>query len=73
MKFEELSEKQAEIFRFATSESTALICDGAVRSGKTVITAAAFVLWAMANFSNALFGICSVTRKQAEQNIINPL
>ena len=73
MKFKMLSEKQAEIFKFAASEHNALICDGAVRSGKTAIMAAAFILWAMANYDKSFLGLCSISKKQAERNIIAPL
>ena len=73
MKFEMLSQKQADIFRFAASEYNTLICDGAVRSGKTAIMATAFVLWAMANFNRGLFGVCAISKRQAEKNIIASL
>ena len=43
MRFERLSEKQLEIFRFAHEPYTALICDGAVRTGKTILMGAAFL------------------------------
>ena len=73
MKFETLSKKQAEIFRFAADEKNVLICDGAVRSGKTATMAAGFLLWAMANYNKGFFGICAVSKRQAERNIVMPL
>ena len=39
-----LSSKQREILRFPYTDYTALICDGAVRSGKTSIMSLSFVL-----------------------------
>ena len=68
-----LSEKQREIMRFPYSGKSALICDGAVRSGKTSIMSLSYVLWAMGNFSNQNFGICGKTVISAERNVIRPL
>ena len=68
-----LSEKQFQILTFPKTEYQALICDGAVRSGKTSIMALSFVRWAMEEFNNCIFGICGKTVQSAERNIINPL
>lgn len=73
MRFIELSEKQREIFKFILSENMALICDGAVRSGKTTVMVAAFVIWAMENFNRTNFGICGKTVQSAERNVLRPL
>lgn len=67
------SEKQKEILRFPYTGKTALICDGAVRSGKTAVMSLSFVLWAMANFNNQNFGICGKTVISAERNVIKPI
>ncbi len=67
-----LSEKQKKIFAFAGSDYDALICDGAIRSGKTSIMTVAFVDWAMAEFSGQRFGICGKTADGAIKNIILP-
>ena len=48
----------------------ALICDGAVRSGKTVCMTDGFFLWSMANFNGAVFGICGKTISALRRNII---
>ena len=72
MRIKTLSEKQRQIFRFAQSADYALICDGAVRSGKTVVMALAFVLWAMAYFDKCNFAICAKTVQSAERNILRP-
>ena len=50
MQIEKFSKKQGEILKFAYSDEGVLICDGAVRSGKTIVMSFAFVLWAMENF-----------------------
>lgn len=68
-----LSEKQREIMRFPYTGKSALICDGAVRSGKTSIMSLSFVLWAMGNFSGQNFGICGKTVISAERNVVRPL
>ncbi len=67
-----LSKKQKKIFAFAESDYDAIICDGAIRSGKTSIMTVAFVDWAMANFSRQRFGICGKTADGAVKNIILP-
>lgn len=64
--------KQAQIVRFADSDYDALICDGAVRSGKTSIMMLAFVDWAMRKFTDCNFGICGKTVLSARRNIISP-
>lgn len=74
MTFEKLSLKQARVFKWCYKDDyKALICDGAVRSGKTVCMIAAFVLWAMYEYNGANFGICGKTIASAERNIIMPL
>lgn len=73
MKLEKLSPKQFEIFAFAVSDIPFLICDGAVRSGKTVCMVSAFVIWAMDNFDRCNFAICGKTVANAERNVLSPL
>jgi len=73
MTFEKLSPKQAEIFKFPHEGYDALICDGAVRSGKTMMMIYAFIWWAMERFDGAVFGVCGKTVQSAERNIIHPL
>ena len=47
-----ISDKQQEILRFPYYDDyDAIICDGAIRSGKTIWCSISFVLWAMANFN----------------------
>ena len=73
MNFERLSKKQLDILKFIVSDDYALICDGAVRSGKTTIMAAAFIIWAMDTYDRTNFGICGKTVQSAERNILKPL
>lgn len=67
-----ISDKQKKILAFPYSQYDALICDGAVRSGKTSIMMWAFVRWAMDNFSGQRFGICGKTVDSATKNIVDP-
>lgn len=72
MQIDEFSKKQGEILKFAYSDSENLICDGAVRSGKTVVMTLAFALWAMSKFDRTNFAICGKTVSNAERNILRP-
>lgn len=67
-----ISKKQQKILAFPYTHYDALICDGAVRSGKTSLMMVAFIDWAMSNFSGYRFGICGKTVNSATQNIIIP-
>ena len=67
-----ISLKQRKIIAFPYSKYDALICDGAVRSGKTSIMMWSFVRWAMENFSGHRFGVCGRTVDSCTKNIIVP-
>lgn len=67
-----ISQRQQKILAFPYSKYDALICDGAVRSGKTSIMMWAFVRWAMENFSGQRFGVCGRTVDSCTKNIIVP-
>lgn len=77
MKITTLSPKQKEIMRWChgahKSDYDAIICDGAVRSGKTVCMVMSFIHWAMRYFDGETFAICGKTVQSAERNIILPL
>ncbi len=51
-------------------EYDAIICDGAVRSGKTVSLCCGFFLWSMASFDGAVFAVCGKTVSALRRNII---
>ena len=72
MEIKTFSPKQAEILRFAYNDEETLICDGAVRSGKTIVMTLSFVLWAMTHFDRTNFAICGKTVSNAERNILRP-
>lgn len=67
-----ISQKQKKILAFPYSRYDAIICDGAVRSGKTSIMMVAFIDWAMREFRGQRFGICGKTVDSATKNIIVP-
>lgn len=67
-----ISDKQKKILAFPYSRYDSLICDGAVRSGKTSIMMWAFVDWAMREFNGQRFGICGKTVDSCTKNIIVP-
>lgn len=73
MKIEKLSAKQRQIFRFIERPENYLICDGAVRSGKTVCMGMAFFIWAMEHYDRTNFAVCSKTVSNAERNVVSPL
>ena len=72
MQIETFSKKQIEILKFAYSEEQNLICDGAVRSGKTITMIIAFALWAMSHFDRTNFAICGKTVSSGERNVLKP-
>ena len=73
MKIEKIGEKQLEILKFPYKKENynALICDGAVRTGKTVFMIISFILWGMRKFDKSNFGICGKTVQSTERNIID--
>lgn len=50
----------------------AIICDGAVRSGKSLCMFVSFIVWAMTNFKNASFAVCGRTASSVRRNLIAP-
>ena len=56
-----------------TRHFDAVICDGAVRSGKTLSMSLGFVMWAANSFSGAAFAVCGKTVTSLHRNVITPL
>lgn len=54
-------------------EKEAIICDGAVRSGKTLCMGLSFFLWACSCFQGARFGICGKTIASLRRNVLSEL
>lgn len=55
------------------SEWEAIICDGAVRSGKTFSMGVSFFLWAQAKFHGRQFGLCGKTITSLRRNLLTEL
>ena len=49
----------------------AIVCDGAVRSGKTMAMGMGFFLWAMTCFHGKRFGICGKTIQSLRRNVLS--
>ena len=47
-----------------------ILCDGAVRSGKTMALCCGFFLWSMARFDGAVFALCGKTVSSLRRNVI---
>ena len=51
----------------------AIVCDGAVRSGKTLAMGLSFFLWAMVSFDGMRFGICGKTIASLRRNVLSEI
>ena len=51
----------------------AIVCDGAVRSGKTMAMGLSFFLWAMACFDGKRFGVCGKTISSLRRNVLSEI
>lgn len=67
-----LSKKQRAILAFPYTSFDALICDGAIRSGKTSLMTVSFVDWAMRTFNGQRFGLCGKTVESCIKNLVRP-
>lgn len=76
MNYSEFSPKQRTVLTWWTPGSPyagmeAIVCDGAVRSGKTMSMGLGFFLWAMACFDNQRFGVCGKTIASLRRNVLS--
>ena len=53
-----------------TARYEAIVCDGAVRSGKTLAMGLGFFLWAMLSFDKQRFGVCGKTIQSLRRNVL---
>lgn len=68
------SQKQEQVLAFPyNTDYEAVICDGAIRSGKTSVMSIAYILWAMSNFNETNFIIGGRTAGTIQRNVIKPL
>ena len=78
MNFTAFSPKQMQVLTWWCKNSEyrdydAIICDGAVRSGKTMCMSVSFVAWAMGSFNDTSFALCGKTVNSLRRNVITPL
>ncbi|MDY3014871.1 MAG: PBSX family phage terminase large subunit [Evtepia sp.] len=69
------SPKQQTVLRWWSQGSPycymdAIICDGAVRSGKTLCLGLSFILWAMTRFHKQQFALCGKTTESVRRNLL---
>lgn len=69
------SEKQKRVMTWWCDGSPywdmeAIICDGAVRSGKTFVMGVSFFCWAMARFDGMQFALCGRTIEAVRRNLL---
>lgn len=67
-----ISDKQKKILAFPYSRYDALICDGAIRSGKTSLMTVSYIRDAMERFNNQDFIILGNSVESATRNVIEP-
>lgn len=78
MRWSTFSKKQLQLLTWWTDNSPyfasdGIICDGAVRSGKTIVMGLSFIVWSMQNYENYNFAICGKTVGSLRRNVITPL
>lgn len=77
-KFKPFSQKQLKVLTWwmpgsPVADKDAIICDGAVRSGKTIVMSLSYVIWAMKTFNSENFGMSGKTIGALRRNVIIPL
>lgn len=78
MRFQPFSKKQLTVLTWwcrgsPFSGCDSILCDGAVRSGKTMCMSLSFLAWAFYQFSDASFAICGKTIASLRRNVVQPL
>ena len=78
MSIRSFSEKQRRAITWwcagsADADKEAIICDGAVRSGKTLSMSLGFVCWATACFDRQQFALCGKTIVSLRRNVVHEL
>lgn len=67
----QFSAKQRKVLEWwRDGKFDAIICDGAVRSGKTFALGVSFFLWAMARFQRQRFGLCAASINGVRRNLL---
>ncbi len=77
MRFRSFSPKQKQVLTWWCASGSrnreAIICDGAVRSGKTLCMGLSFFCWAMRSFRGQAFGLCGKTVSGLRRNLLGTL
>ena len=78
MSYQAFSEKQRQVLTWwmpgnPLHEKEAIVCDGAVRSGKTLAMGLSFALWAMVCYDGQRFGICGKTIASVRRNVVSEI
>ena len=72
-----LSNKQQFVLKWWCNEKygefDGIICDGAIRSGKTMCMSVSFMIWAMSRFDGANFAMCGKTIVSLRRNVLDEL
>ena len=77
-KLQRFSKKQLRVMSWWHRNSAdfgrdAIICDGAVRSGKTFCMSLSFILWSFYAFKNMDFALCGKTISSLRRNMVTPV
>ena len=75
MRYQAFSPKQRKVMTWwvpghPDSSREAIVCDGAVRSGKTLAMGLGFFLWAQTCFDGQRFGVCGKTISSLRRNVL---
>lgn len=75
VKFKVFSKKQTKVLTWWTQGSPhkdkdCIICDGAIRAGKTVVMALSFMFWSMSTFNGCQFGMSGKTVGSFQRNVL---
>ena len=78
MSYTAFSRKQRRVLTWWMSGSgdsgfEAIVCDGAVRSGKTMAMGLSFFLWAMTGFDGQRVGLCGKTIASLRRNVLSEI
>ena len=78
MKVDTFSKQQLKVLSWWCMESRyknydAIICDGAVRSGKTFCMSISFFAWSFYSFANSDFALCGKTIRSLRRNMVTPI
>ncbi len=78
MSYQRFSPKQRRVLTWWTPGGRdagyeAIVCDGAVRSGKTLAMGLSFFLWGMTCFDGRRFGVCGKTIASLRRNVLSEI